>query len=149
MLLGAFWTLPEGFLGLHVGSCWHMLGICWFKVDSSWLQDGSRSVYVGSSWPQDAQNGPQKASQVPQYEAKMAPRWLPNGYVLVSWSFFRDLLPDLRFPMFFFYSGALKHQCWSIFVANFDDFWIMFGILGRVGPKTSQDTLMIAAGWPT
>ena len=49
-----------------------------------------------------------KASQAPHDEAKMAARWLANPYVLASWSFFRDLLPDLRFPMYFGFLGGLK-----------------------------------------
>ena len=80
----------------------------------------------------------------------MAPGWLPYRYVLASWLFFRDLLPDLRFPMYFGFSGAWKAQLFVIFFgSNFDLFWIIFGIWGRVCPKRSQDPLMIAAGWPT
>ena len=101
-----------------------------------------------------------KASQVPQDEAKMAPRWLPNWYVLASWSFFRDLLPDLRFQCMFVLLELWKHQFSTFFGTNFDEFWvifgtrfteicIIFGILGRVCPKRCQDTLMIAAGWHT
>ena len=41
-----------------------------------------------------------------------------------------------------------KHQFLSLFGKDFDEFWIIFGIWGRVCPKRSQDTLMIAAGWP-
>ena len=37
----------------------------------------------------------------------------------------------------------------TIVEANFDCFWSIFGILGRVCPRRSQDTLRIAAGWPT
>ena len=54
---GLFRSHPDRFRGLHVGSCWPMLGICWLQVALSWLQDASRSLYVGSRWPQDAQNG--------------------------------------------------------------------------------------------
>ena len=41
------------------------------------------------------------------------------------------------------------HQFWSIFGANFDEFWIIFGIFGRVCPERSQDTFMIAVTLPT
>ena len=47
----------------------------------------------------DAKNGLQRASKVSQFERKMASRWLPNLHVLACWSFFRDLLTNLRFPM--------------------------------------------------
>ena len=68
--------------GLKLAPRWLKIALCWLKLAPRRLK-----------WPL-------KASQVPQDEAKMAPRWLPNRYVLASWSFLRDLLPGLRFPVF-------------------------------------------------
>ena len=48
--------------------------------------------------------------QVPQDEAKLVSRWPPNRYVLASWSFFHNLLPELRFPMFFAFQELWEHQ---------------------------------------
>ena len=93
-----------------------MLKLGWLKVASSWFQDGSRSLYVGSSWSPDAQHGPQRAPKYPMMRPKWHPRWLPHRYVLASWSFFRDLPPDLGFPMNLCFSGA-----WSASI--FDTFW--------------------------
>ena len=110
----------------------------WLKIALCWLKLVTRCP----KWPL-------KASQVHQDEAKMAPRWLPNRCVLASWSFFRDLLPDLRFPMYFCFSGALKASISDTFWNKIRRFLNRFGILGCVCPKRSQDTLVIAAGWPT
>ena len=88
--------------GFKLAPRWLKIALCWLKL-----------VPRRPKWPL-------KASQVPQDEAKMARRWLPNRHVLASRSFFCDLLPDLRFPMFLCFSGALK-------ASIFDIFWNKFG----------------------
>ena len=76
-----------------------------------------------------------KPFQVPQDEAKMAPRWIQNWYVLASWLFFRDLLPDLRFPMYFCFSGVLKASIFDTFWNNIGQFLDCFWHLGSCMPK--------------
>ena len=91
-----------------------------------WLKIGLCCLKLAPSCPRRSP----KASQVPQDEAKMAPRWLPNRYVLASWSFFRDLLPDLRFPMYFGFSGAWKASIFVNFWNKFRSFLGHFWYLG-------------------
>ena len=99
--------------------CWLMLAHVGDMLAQGGLKSAPRWLKIALCWLKLAPRRPKwplKASQVSQDEAKMAPKWLPNRYVLASWSFFRDLLPDLRFPAFFGFSGALK-------VSMFDTFW--------------------------
>ena len=42
---------------------------------------------------------PQRPPKYSMMRPKWPPRWLPRQYVLASWSFFCDLLLDLRFQM--------------------------------------------------
>ena len=65
----------------------------------------------------------------------MAPRWLPNRHVLASWSFFRDLLPNLRFPMLFCFSGALKASIFYTFWNKIRQFLARFWHLGSCMPQ--------------
>ena len=100
--------------------------------------------HFGSSWSQNAQNGPQRSPR-----PKMKPKWLPNRYVLDSWSFFAICFRTYVFQCSFAFPELWKHQFLILFGTKFDNFWVVFGILGHVCPKRSQDTLIIAAGWPT
>ena len=114
----------------------------------SWLQDGSRSLYVGSSWSPEAQHGPQRLPKYP----KMSPRWpsrcLPHRYVLASWSFFRDLLPDLRFPMKFCFSGVWNASIfinfWNKFRRILDHFWYVGSCMPLEVLRYSHDCCRIA-----
>ena len=99
------------------------------------LQDGSRSLYVGSSWSQDSQHGPQRPPKYTKMRPRWPPRWLPHRYVLASWSFFRDLLPDLRFPMKHCFSGALKVPIFDTFWNKIRQFLDYFWHLGSCMPK--------------
>ena len=112
----------------HVGD---MLAQGGFKLVPRWLK-------ITLCWLKLASRRPKwllKASQVPQDEAKMAPRWLPNRYVLASCLFFRDLLPDLRFPMYFGFSGAWKASIFDIFWNKIQQFLDCFWHLGSCMPK--------------
>ena len=74
----------------------------------------------------------------------MAPRRLPNPYVLVSCSFFGDLLPDLRFLMFLAFRMLRNCQFLDQISMIFKSFlasWVVYAPRG-------QDTLVIAAGCP-
>ena len=113
----------------------------WGYVGSSWLQVGSKMAQDHLFWLKLAPRRPKwplKTSQVPQDEAKMTPRWLPNRYVLASWSFFRDLLPDLRFPMYFCFSGALKASISDTFLEQnsmiFESFLASWVVYAPKGP---------------
>ena len=103
-----------------------MLGICWLQVALTWFQDASRSLYVGSFWPQNAQNDPPNSP-------------IGGGAFGSHPDRFRGLV----------YRTLSKQQFLSSFGSNFVEMWTIFGVLGRVCPKRSQDTLKIAAGWPT
>ena len=88
----AFWTHPEGFLGLHVGSCWGHVGSRWRQVASLWLScagsmllaafwthpEGVLGLHVGSCW-----------LMLGLCWLKVAPSWLQDGsrslYVGSSW----------------------------------------------------------------
>ena len=129
----------------HGGSCWVMSAQVGLKLAPRWLKIGLCWLKLAPRCPRT----PPKASQVPQDEAKMAPRWLPNRYVLASWWIFRNLLPDICFPLFFCFLGALKASNLTYFGTNFPNFLIILGILGHVCPKRPQDSLKIAEGWPT
>ena len=103
--------------GLKLAPRWLKIALCWLKL-----------VPRCPKWPP-------KASQAPQDEAKMAPRWLSNRYVLASWSFFRDLLPDLRFPMYFGFSGAWKASIFVNFWSKFRSFLVRCWYLGSCMPQ--------------
>ena len=100
-----------------------------------WLKIGLCCLKLAPRCPRR----PPNASQVPQDEAKMASRWLPNRYVLASWCFFRNLLPDLLLQRFFTFRELGKHQFSTILGAKSDEMSIILAILGRVCPKKPQD----------
>ena len=58
-----------------------------------------------------------------------------HRYVLASWSFFHDLLPDVRFPMNFWFSGALKASISDTFWNKIRRFLGRFWHLGSCMPK--------------
>ena len=124
----------------HVGLCWGHVGLRWPQVGSKMAQDRFMLAQVGPKMPKKAP----KASQVPQDEVKMAPRWLPNRYVLGSRCFFRSLLPDLCFPTFFLLFGSWEHQFSQMLGTKANEFSIILGILGRVRPKKPQDCCRMA-----
>ena len=143
-----FWNKMRRFLCRF----WH-LGLCMPKEVSRYPHDCCRMAYLSLSGAKLAPRchkialwwlkldprhpkWPPKASQVPQDEAKMAPRWLRNWYVLASWSFFCGLLPDLRFSMFSRFSGPLK----ASFLVNFWNKirWI-FDHFGHLGSCMHQE----------
>ena len=149
MSASALWTHPERFLGLHVGSCWLMLSSGWLQVVSSWLQDASRSLYVASSWSPDSQHGRQRPPKSPKMRPRWPPRCLPHRCVLASWSFFRDLLPDQRFPMKICFSGAWNASIfvnfWNKFRRILDHFWHLGSRMLLEVSRYPQD----CAGLPT
>ena len=127
-----------------------------------------RWLKIGLCWPQDAQNGSQKTSQVPKDEPKMAARWPPNRYVLASWSFFCDLLPDLRFPIFLCFAGAWKASIfvnfWNKFRSFFESFLVScvvyaqgvsrhyhdccrMAYLSLSGPNMDPSWLQVGSSW--
>ena len=61
MSVAAFLNHPDGFLGLHVGSCWLMLALVGIMLAQGGAQD---------RWPQDARNAPQRRPKYP----KMSPK---------------------------------------------------------------------------
>ena len=115
----------------HLGSCWGYVGSRWPQVGTKMAQDRFILAQVGPKTPKRSL----KASQVPQDEAKMALRWVQNLYVLASWSLFRNLLPDLRFPMYFCFSGALKASISDTFWNKIPRFLRHFWHLGSCTPK--------------
>ena len=118
--------------------CWLMLGHVGVMLASGGLKLAPRWLKIALCWLKLVPRRPKwppKASQAPQDEAKMAPRWLSNRYVLASWSFFRDLLPDLRFPMYFGFSGAWKASIFVNFWNKFRSFLGHFWYLGSCMPQ--------------
>ena len=115
MLADAGVMLASG--GLKLVPRWLQIALCWLKLAPRCPKWSS------------------KASQVPQDVAKMASRCLPNTHVLASWSFFRDLLLDLRFPTFFCFSGALKASIPDTFWNKIRRFLGRFWHLGPCMPK--------------
>ena len=109
----------------------------WLEIALCWLKFGPRRP----KWPL-------KASQVPQDETKMAPRWLPNWYVLASWSFFRDVLPDLCFPMNWCFSKAWNTSIvvhfWSKFWWILDHFWHLGSCMPQEVSRYPHDCCRIA-----
>ena len=115
----------------HVGSGWDLLAPRGFKLAPRWLKIALCRLKLVPRRPK----WPPKPSQAPQDETKMVPRWLPNRYVLASWSIFRDLLPYLRFPMYFCFSEALKASIFDTFWNNIRRFLAHFWHLGLCMPK--------------
>ena len=78
----------------------------------------------------------------------MVPRWVPNGHVLASWSFFRDLLPDLRFQMYFWFSGALDASIFDTFwnkIRRFSDhFWHLGSCMSKEVSRYPHDCCRMA-----
>ena len=79
MMFGTFWSHPERFLGLHVGSCWLMLVSCRLQVVPNWLQDGPEPARDAPGWPFKNVEKPLVFICFSWSEgAGMAPRW-PRG----------------------------------------------------------------------
>ena len=96
---------------------WLKIALCWLKL-----------VPRRPTWPQ-------RLPKYPKMRPRWPPRWLPHRYVLASRSFFRDLLPYLRFPMYFCFSGALKASIFDTFWNNIRQFLGCFWHLGSCMPK--------------
>ena len=97
-----------------------------------------RGLQIGLCWLKLVPRCPKwspKASRVVQDEPKVVSRWLLNPHVLASWSFFRDLLPDLRFPTFFSFSGASIASISDTFWNKIRRFLGRFWHLGSCMPK--------------
>ena len=110
---------------------WLKIALCWLKL-----------VLRRPTWPP-------KASQVPQDETKMASKMASTSICFSFLVFFSQFASGRTFSNEFFTFRELgMRQFLSIFGANFDGFWIIFGILGRVCPKRPQDSLNIAAKGP-
>ena len=129
---------------------WLEIALCWLKL-----------VPRRPEWPL-------KASQAPQDEAEMVPRWLSNRYVLASCMFFRDLPPDLRFPMNLCFSGAWETSIlvnfWNKFPLFFGHFWYLgfcmpqevsryphdrcrMAYLSLSGPNMDPSWLQVGSSW--
>ena len=126
-MLAAFGAIRRGAWGsmlAYVGYCWGHVGFRWSQVGSTMALDRFMLPQVGPKMPKR----PPNASQVPKDEAKMAPIWLPNQHVWASMCFFRNLLPDLRFPTFLLFWSwesifLTNFEVWELFkVTSFDDF---------------------------
>ena len=148
----------------HVGLCWDMLAQGGLKLASRWLKITLCRLKLAPrplKWSL-------KASQAPHDEAKMAARWLANPDVLASWSFFRDLLPDPRFPMYFGFSGAWKastfNNSWNNIRSFLDHFWYLgscmpqevsryphdccrMAYLSLSGPNMDPSWLQVGSSW--
>ena len=110
-------------------------------------QDCFILAQVGPKTPKMASKGFPSTPRWGQNDSKMGSKLICFSFMVVFSRFASG--PTFSTEFLLFGSFESTNFWYLLFGTKFHGFWIIFGILGRVCPKRSQDTLIIAAGWPT